>query len=185
MRVGKRGVMMNEIWSLVWRFRRGAMQGKMVWVSTTPIASNQSKPLPGKPFGSVRKTTTDFFPSLSIPFFLSFRFCPERVLANLELCPSETRSNRTKLPFSVCLVSRRLASRRHVASCRVASLLPSFLQGSAPCYGVQDACVKHYNELVNQTIGSEPNVPTPVNISTTAYQIQTGWSPRSERSFER
>jgi hypothetical protein len=91
-------------------------------------------------------------------FFLSFRFCPERVLANLELCPSETRPNRTKLPFSVCLVSRRLASRRHVASCRVASLLPSFLQGSAPCYGVQDACVKHYNELVTQTIGSEPNV---------------------------
>eukprot|EP01046_Picozoa_sp_COSAG06_P006127 COSAG06_NODE_285_length_18323_cov_93.673672_8_plen_88_part_00 len=28
-------------------------------------------------------------------------------------------------------------------------------------------------------------VPTPVNISTTACQIQTGWSPRSERSFER
>jgi hypothetical protein len=28
-------------------------------------------------------------------------------------------------------------------------------------------------------------VPTPVNISTTACQIQTVWSPRSERSFER
>ena len=28
-------------------------------------------------------------------------------------------------------------------------------------------------------------IPTPVNISTTACQIQTGWSPHSERSFER
>jgi hypothetical protein len=28
-------------------------------------------------------------------------------------------------------------------------------------------------------------LPTPVNISMTSCQIQTGWSPRSERSFER
>ena len=28
-------------------------------------------------------------------------------------------------------------------------------------------------------------VPAPVNISMTSCQIQTGWSPRSERSFER
>ena len=28
-------------------------------------------------------------------------------------------------------------------------------------------------------------VPAPVNISMTTCQIQTGWSPRSERSFER
>ena len=52
--------------------------GKFVWVSTTPIAANQSKPIAGKAFGP----------------------------------------------------------------------------GNGPCYGVQDACVKHYNDLVLQVRAS-------------------------------
>ena len=33
--------------------------------------------------------------------------------------------------------------------------------------------------------GAEPRVPAPANISMTTWQIQTSWSPHSERSFER
>ena len=123
MRVGKRGVMMNEIWSLVWRFRRGAMQGKMVWVSTTPIASNQSKPLPGKPFGSVRKTTTNFFPSLSIPFFFLSGFVPSVSWQTLSCVHPKLAPIEPNCPFRFVLC--RVASRHDVTSRRVVLLLSS------------------------------------------------------------
>jgi hypothetical protein len=81
--------------------------GTAVWVSTTPVASNCSAPLPGKPFGS----------------------------------------------------------------------------GHAPCYGVQDSCVRRYNSLAKQLLGAKSNVVI-ADLHSAVMGVCAGGGARPGAGFE-
>ena len=55
----------------------------------------------------------------------------------------------------------------------------------ACCWRELVAHVRTFPGSRGQPQSPAAGLPAPVNISVTACQIQTGWSPRSERSFER
>jgi hypothetical protein len=108
------------------------------------------------------------------PFSLSFFSIPRQNKQNVCQDRLRTKQNGRKAHTSKNAFSLRFET--HTA--RAEGLRPAAV-------ALQRAVILRAEPPHPLEIRGQGRLLTPVNISTTACQIQTGWSPRSERSFER